>query len=63
MTRTLVRLSSTVALVLATAAIPSNATAQEPGTQKLTLDRYLDMESVSNPQISPDGSEIIYTRG
>jgi dipeptidyl aminopeptidase/acylaminoacyl peptidase len=24
---------------------------------------YMDMESVSNPQISPDGSQIVYTRG
>ena len=29
----------------------------------LQLDSYFDMESVSNPQISPDGSEIVYTRG
>ena len=30
--------------------------------QRLSLEKYLDMESVSNPQISPDGSRIIYTR-
>ena len=29
----------------------------------LQLDSYFDMESVSNPQISPDGDEIVYTRG
>ena len=29
----------------------------------LQLDAYFDMERVSNPQISPDGSEIVYTRG
>lgn len=29
----------------------------------LSLETYLDMESVSNPQISPDGSRIVYTRG
>jgi dipeptidyl aminopeptidase/acylaminoacyl peptidase len=29
---------------------------------KLVLDLYLEMESVSDPQLSPDGSQIIYTR-
>ena len=32
-------------------------------TDRLTLDLYLDMETVSEPQLSPDGSRIIYTRG
>ena len=30
---------------------------------RLTLDMYLEMETVSDPQLSPDGSQIIYTRG
>ncbi len=29
----------------------------------LALDMYLEMESVSNPQLSPDGSRILFTRG
>jgi dipeptidyl aminopeptidase/acylaminoacyl peptidase len=29
---------------------------------RLTLDLYLEYETVSDPQISPDGSQIIYTR-
>ncbi|MGH7456481.1 MAG: TolB family protein, partial [bacterium] len=29
---------------------------------KLALDLYLEMEEVSDPQISPDGAQIIYTR-
>ncbi|MBT8395488.1 MAG: S9 family peptidase [Gemmatimonadetes bacterium] len=29
----------------------------------VTLEMYLDLESASNPQISPDGTEIIFTRG
>ena len=33
------------------------------GRIALTLDTYLDMETVSDPQLSPDGSQIIYTRG
>ncbi len=32
-------------------------------TDRLTLDLYLDMETVSEPQLSPDGSQIVYTRG
>ena len=31
--------------------------------QRLSLDLYMDMETVSNPQISPDGRQIVYTRG
>lgn len=41
-------------------ALPSRATAQQ---RTLTLEDYLDLESVSSPQISPDGRQIIYTRG
>ena len=29
----------------------------------LELDSYLDWETVTNPEISPDGTEIIYSRG
>jgi dipeptidyl aminopeptidase/acylaminoacyl peptidase len=32
------------------------------GTDRLTLDLYWEYESVSDPQISPDGRHIIYTR-
>ena len=28
----------------------------------LTVDHYLDWEQVVDPQISPDGSQIVYTR-
>ncbi|MFQ5769198.1 MAG: S9 family peptidase, partial [bacterium] len=35
-------------------------TAQE--NDKLTIDLFLDWESVSNPKISPDGKQIVYTR-
>lgn len=39
----------------------SSLSAQE--AQRLSLDHYMDMESVGSPQISPDGSSIVYTRG
>jgi dipeptidyl aminopeptidase/acylaminoacyl peptidase len=40
--------------------------AQQPTdnrSNRLTMDTYLEMETVSEPQISPDGTQIIYTRG
>jgi dipeptidyl aminopeptidase/acylaminoacyl peptidase len=30
---------------------------------RLTLDLYLELETVSEPQLSPDGRQIVYTRG
>jgi Tol biopolymer transport system component len=38
----------------------TNISAQD--SKKLTLDLFLDWEYALNPQISPDGSQIIYTR-
>ncbi len=32
------------------------------GNNKLTVEQYLDWEFVAAPQISPDGSQIVYTR-
>ncbi len=34
-----------------------------PATRTLSLDLYLEMESVSGAQISPDATRIVYTRG
>lgn len=31
--------------------------------KKLQLEQFFDMETVSNPRISPDGRQIVYTRG
>jgi len=50
----------TALVPIAPAAVP--LAAQEE-VRTLDLETYLDMESVSNPQISPDGTQIIYTRG
>src|ERR1044071_6852657 len=38
------------------------ASAWADGRGKLTLDLYLDWETVAAPQISPDGNQIVYTR-
>ena len=33
------------------------------GSTTLTLDMYMDWERVSGPQISPDGRQVVFTRG
>jgi dipeptidyl aminopeptidase/acylaminoacyl peptidase len=48
-----------IALILALTLV-SNFSAQD--RKKLTLDSFLDWEYALNPQISPDGSQVVYTR-
>ena len=44
-------------------ALPAAAAAQETKSDSLfTVDKYLDYETVADPKISPDGSQIVYTR-
>lgn len=43
--------------------VSADLLAQAPSLQRLSLEHYLDMESVSGPQISPNGLQIVYTRG
>src|ERR671923_1930621 len=43
-------------------ALLSAAALVAQSNDRLTLDLYLEYETVSDPQISPDGSQIIYTR-
>lgn len=54
------KLAEIFAAVLIAFLISANAPAQE--AKKLTLDLFLDWEYVLNPQISPDGTQILYTR-
>ena len=42
--------------------VSADLIAQASGFQRLSLEHYLDMESVSGPQISPNGSQIVYSR-
>jgi dipeptidyl aminopeptidase/acylaminoacyl peptidase len=56
------------ALLVACALAVSTVSAQRPDqsatrTDRLTLENYLDFETVSDPQLSPDSAQIIYTRG
>jgi dipeptidyl aminopeptidase/acylaminoacyl peptidase len=39
------------------------ATPMPPASDRITLEKYLEFETVTNPQLSPDGTRIIYTRG
>ena len=56
------RLRATLILLLPLALFPAALAAQNEPDGTLKLATYLDWESVSSPQISPDGSQIIYTR-
>jgi len=42
---------------------PAAGRAQETASDTLlTVNHYLDWEQVADPQISPDGQQIVYTR-
>ena len=47
---------------LAVAADGSESGQNTAASDRLTLDLYWEYETVSDPQLSPDGSQIIYTR-
>src|SRR6266849_8559741 len=43
--------------------VPSAVRSQETASDTLlTVNHYLDWEQVADPQVSPDGSQILYTR-
>jgi dipeptidyl aminopeptidase/acylaminoacyl peptidase len=44
------------------ACLPTLVMAQT-ARDRLTLDDYLELETVSDPHLSPDGLQIVYTRG
>ena len=50
-----------VFVILAVAVISSESMAQQP-TRLLDKETFFEMESVSNPEISPDGKLIVFTR-
>ena len=53
----------TIGALLASSSPFATPEALAQDTERLSLEHYMDMESVSNPQISPDASTIVYTRG
>ena len=51
-------------IALSAGAAPIAQRAETPvKSDRLTLETFLEMETVSDPQLSPDGTQIIYTRG
>ena len=54
--------STWLALLVATPLAAQQPAAQTASLHKLTLDSYFDLEDVQDPQLSPDGKQIIYTR-
>ena len=49
--------------LLVSGLLAAPARAQETASDTLlTVDHYLDWEQVADPQISPDGAQIVYTR-
>jgi len=54
-----------ILVALALASLPAIMAAQQNSvaTDRLNLDLYWEYETVSDPQLSPDGAQIIYTRG
>jgi dipeptidyl aminopeptidase/acylaminoacyl peptidase len=56
--------TAVASLVLAASvSAPPAASAQTGDIRTVSLEMYLDLESVSNPQMSPDGTQVVYTRG
>lgn len=41
---------------------PQQTSAQSTRRDRLTVEQFLDWEFVQNPQIAPDGSQVVYTR-
>ncbi|MGH8201519.1 MAG: S9 family peptidase [Steroidobacteraceae bacterium] len=47
----------------ATLCLAAQAQSARPGTAgRFTVDKYLELQSASGPQLSPDGSRVVYTR-
>jgi dipeptidyl aminopeptidase/acylaminoacyl peptidase len=61
MSRPTLPLACSIALT-ALVAGASAVAAQNAAPRKLALEHYLEMESVADAQIAPDGSRIVYTR-
>src|ERR1043166_8791319 len=51
-----------IGLILSAGATPAAPAQENASDTLLTVDPYLDWEQVADPQISPDGAQIVYTR-
>ena len=50
-------------LFASSAALADQRQEPAPPPDRINLDTYLELETASDPQLSPDGTHIIYTRG
>jgi dipeptidyl aminopeptidase/acylaminoacyl peptidase len=62
MMKKLIRSSSLVLLVLFSLCLAAFAQSRKADKGTLNKETFMDMEIVSNPTISPDGSQIVFTR-
>ena len=53
----------TIGVVGCARAARARAATRRVTGRKLQLEQFFDFETVSNPRISPDGTQIVYTRG
>ncbi len=58
---TALAVAAIAAAALALAPVPARAQ-ETPSDTLLSVDHYLDWEGVADPQVSPDGRQVIYTR-
>src|SRR5687768_15169675 len=58
----LVRLRSLAVVSLGLSLAPALPAQEVRSDTLFTVEKYLDYEQVADPQISPDGSQVIYTR-
>ena len=57
------RTTAVLTALLALTVVSPRAQGQEKAVDTLlTVEKYLDLEQVSDPKISPDGSQIVYTK-
>jgi len=50
-----------VALTLYASALPAGA-AEANGPKLFTVGQYLELQSAASPKVSPDGTQVVYTR-
>ncbi|MDH4271747.1 MAG: S9 family peptidase [Candidatus Aminicenantes bacterium] len=54
---------SALGLIVALALLPLGAAGEQQAGKRLTTETFFDMETVGAPNISPDGKQVIFTRG
>lgn len=55
-------MGSALAALLLASSVPLAQGAEAGGPAQFTVGRYLDLQSADSPRISPDGTQVIYTR-